>query len=49
MNEENALLAIQELMDGVEWIPETLEEIAQIMVRAGYRIRDLDDIDRNEE
>lgn len=45
MKPEEALLAIQELMDGVEWTPDTLEEIKQVMVAAGYRIRDLDDRD----
>jgi len=43
---EDLLLAIQELLDGVEWTPATLEDIAQLMVNAGYRIRDLDDVDR---
>ena len=43
---EDVLLGIQELMDGVEWTPATLEAIAALMVNAGYRIRDLDDVDR---
>jgi hypothetical protein len=43
---DDALLAIQEQLDGVEWTPDTLERIAEIMVRAGYRIRDLTDVDR---
>jgi hypothetical protein len=43
---EDLLLAIQELLDGVEWTPDTLASIAQLMVNAGYRIRDLDDVDR---
>jgi len=41
MKPDDALLAIQELLDGVEWTPTTLEEIAAIMVKAGYRIRDV--------
>lgn len=49
MTESEALLAIQELLDGVEWTPDTLNEIAQIMIRAGYRIRDLNDVDIEEE
>lgn len=45
MTPENALLRIQEVLDGVEWSPDTLDAIAAIMVEAGYRIRDLDDED----
>lgn len=45
MNAEEALLAIQEQLDGVEWSSQTLEEIASIMTRAGYRIRDMNDVD----
>jgi hypothetical protein len=36
-----ALLAIQELMDGVEWNGATLDAIARILVNAGYIVRDL--------
>ena len=43
MNSSEALLSIQELMDGVEWSPSTLDEIADIMRLAGYRVRDIDD------
>ena len=42
---DEVLLEIQGLMDGVEWTPDTLDEIAQVMIQAGYRIRNLDDID----
>jgi hypothetical protein len=45
MTDHDALLAIQELMDGVEWSADTLDGIAKIMVSAGYRIRDLDYVD----
>jgi hypothetical protein len=45
MNEYEILLAIQDLLDGQEWTPDTLEEIANLMIRSGYRIRDLDDRD----
>jgi hypothetical protein len=48
MSDHEAMLAIQELMDGTEWNADTLEAIAEIMVRAGYRIRDLEDVDREE-
>lgn len=40
--EHDALLAIQEELDGVEWSSDTLSRIADIMIQAGYRIRDLD-------
>lgn len=48
MTAGDALLAIQELLDGVEWTPSTLEAIAEILRKSGYRIRDLDDMDRRE-
>ena len=43
MNDHEAMLAIQELLDGVEWNSDTLPEIAKIMVEAGYRIRSAKD------
>lgn len=43
MNDHEAMLAIQELMDGVEWTPQTLNQIADIMEKAGYRVHDIDD------
>lgn len=43
MNDNEALLEIQELMDGVEWTPSTLDEIANILQQAGYRVRDIDE------
>lgn len=46
MNDHDTLLAIQQLMDGTAWNSDTLEQIASVMVSAGYRIRDLDDRDR---
>jgi hypothetical protein len=48
MNDHDALLAIQELMDGTEWSADTLEAIARVMVSAGYRIRDLDEVERDD-
>ena len=45
MNDHDALLQITALLDGVEWTPDTLEEIAAIMRQAGYRIRDRADRD----
>lgn len=46
MTDYDAMLAIQDLLDGQVWSPDTLEDIAKIMVNAGYRIRDAEDIDR---
>lgn len=43
MTPEEALLRIQELLDGVEWTPDTLEAIAVVVQAAGYRVRDLND------
>jgi hypothetical protein len=40
---DNTLLRIQELMDGAEWTSDTLGDIAELMIRAGYRVRDLND------
>lgn len=40
MNADDALLAIQELLDGVIWTQDTLNQIAAIMEAAGYDIRD---------
>jgi len=45
MDSQEALLAIQEAMDGVEWTPDTLDTIAKIMREAGYLIRDTNDRD----
>ncbi len=45
MNDNELLLAIQELLDGVAWSMETLEEIARLMIDSGYRIRDKNDRD----
>lgn len=46
MNDHEAMLAIQQQLDGVEWSSQTTENIAAIMTQAGYRIRDLDDRER---
>jgi UDP-N-acetylmuramate-alanine ligase len=43
MIDHEAMLAIQQELDGVAWTAETLERIAEILRQAGYRIRDLDD------
>lgn len=49
MEATDALLAIQEILDGTEWDSGTACEVAAVMVAAGYRIRDLDEIDHEEE
>jgi len=41
--DHEAMLAIQELLDGTEWSADTLDRIAAIVIAAGYRIRDLND------
>lgn len=47
MTDHEAMLAIQELLDGTdEWSADTLDAIAVIVSKAGYRIRDLNDIDQ---
>ena len=46
MDDHELLLSIQERLDGVVWSPDTLEDIAKLMVKSGYRIRDKDDVDR---
>jgi hypothetical protein len=45
MDDHQAMLAIQQELDGVEWTPDTLGRVAAILQQAGYRIRDLDDRD----
>lgn len=44
MTDHDAMLAIQELLDGVEWNSNTLSEVANILQHAGYRVRDLDEV-----
>lgn len=48
MNDQELLLAIQQELDGTEWNSDTLERIATMMIKSGYRIRDVDDVDRDE-
>lgn len=43
MTDHEIVLAIQELLDGVEWNAGTLDEIATLLTDNGYRIRDLDE------
>jgi hypothetical protein len=40
MNDNAILLAIQELMDGVDWSPDTLNAIAALLNENGYEIKD---------
>ena len=41
MNDHELVLAIQELLDGVEWNADTLDEIAGLLQANGYKVRDL--------
>jgi len=45
MTDHEIVLAIQELLDGVEWNSDTLSSIEIILHENGYRIRDIDDRD----
>ena len=45
MSDHNIVLAIQELLDGVEWTSQTLDAIATVLRNSGYRVRDLEDKD----
>jgi hypothetical protein len=49
MNDHEAMLAIQQELDGVEWAADTLERVAEVLQKAGYRIRDLDDHEPGDE
>lgn len=40
MSDHEIVLAIQELLDGVEWSPDTLERIAGLLQFNGYKVRD---------
>ena len=43
MSDHEAMLAIQELLDGQAWTAEVLEEIADVLQQAGCRVRDIED------
>lgn len=43
LSDHDAMLEIQQLMDGVEWNADTLTEIASVLERSGYDVRDIDD------
>jgi len=40
MTDHDIILAIQELLDGVTWTPETLNDIANVLNNNGYVVRD---------
>lgn len=44
MNDHEIMLAIQELLSGVEWSPDTLDQIAELLHDNGYCIEDLDPV-----
>jgi len=48
MTDHEAMLAIRDLMDGVEWNSDTLEAIAEVITEAGYQIRDMNNIRRDQ-
>jgi len=41
MTDHDIVLAIQELLDGAVWTPETLNDIASILNCNGYPVRDV--------
>lgn len=41
LSDHDALLQIQEIMSAVSWSPDTLDDIAAVMVAAGYEIEDI--------
>jgi hypothetical protein len=45
-SDHDAMLAIQELLDGKVWDADAIDRVALIMIEAGYKIRDTDDVDR---
>jgi hypothetical protein len=45
MNDHQAMRAIHREMDGTEWDSGTMSAIANILDQAGYRLRDLNDVD----
>jgi hypothetical protein len=49
MNDSDAMIAIQQELDGVEWSTQPLDRIATIMLSAGYPIRDSDGVDLDAE
>lgn len=44
-----ALREIHKILDGVEWSPDTLDEIARVVIRAGYEIHDSNEVDERYE
>jgi len=41
MSDHDLVLEIQNMMSGVEWTPDTLDEIAGLLEAAGYEIEEL--------
>jgi hypothetical protein len=44
----STLLEIQKLLDGRVWTLATLDEIAEAMRVAGFRIRDIDEVEEDD-
>jgi len=45
MGDVDLLMAIQQLLDGVEWDSNTLEHIATLLDDNGYTVRDPNDLE----
>jgi hypothetical protein len=43
MTDHQIVMAIQELLDGNAWSPDTLTKIAELLIANGYAVRDLGD------
>lgn len=41
MTDHEIILAIQEMLDGVEWSPDILSEIADLLTNNGYAVSDI--------
>ena len=48
MDDHDIVLTIREMLDGVEWTPDTLEDIASLLRKNGYHVAGRKDIDLEE-
>lgn len=46
VQDQAAMRSIQEALSGVEWNSETLDQVAGIVIQAGYTIRDIDGVEQ---
>jgi hypothetical protein len=49
MSDNAIVLEIQRLLDGMEWSPDTLEAIAEVLSANGYEIRTIDEAEEESE